>query len=420
MKTIRIPWQPTANSGARRRRCNPYVALAIFLLAALSGAAAQGEAASSSERAAQKPSSALKANKELAATLEKLNALKTWFSDAEKKRALWQQDIQSADREVAQLGRKVADLKDAEREIEKKQAQLAREAKALDDKRATERVRIAEHLNAAFRMSGQDFFKLLLNQENPEQFDRMIRYHQYFSTERGKTLQGYRDTLAAIETNRADAALASAKLKAQQAATAEEQKVFSNQLEERKKLVAGLDRSTRSKEAERKRLNRDSARLRDLLTELAKRSEKADGQEFAALKGSLPWPTKGTLRSRFGQPRADGRLRWQGSYMVTEAGEIIRSVHRGKVVFAEWLRGFGLLTIVDHGNGYMSLYGYADVLLKAPGDRVESGEQIANSGRSGGQDQDGLYFEIRKDGKPVDPAAWLGSQTATGTLANAD
>lgn len=351
--------------------------------------------------------SPLGANRELAATVEKLNALKVWFNDAEKKRALWQQDIQAADREVARLGLKVSQLRQDAKRIEKDQNKLQSEAEALELKRQEEGKRIAEHLNAAYRMSGQDFFKLLLNQENPEQFDRMIRYHQYFSTERGKTLQNYRATLADIERNREAAAQAEEQLKIQRKAAADEQSVYLAELDQRKALVAGLDRSTRGKKAEQKRLEQDRERLKKLLTQLVKQSEKADGQEFAARKGALAWPTVGTLQHGYGAPRADGRLRWQGNYIETEAGAIIRSVHRGRVVFAEWLRGFGLLTIVDHGNGYMSLYGYADVLHKQPGDRVESGEQIANSGRSGGQNADGLYFEIRKDGKPVDPSSWL-------------
>ncbi len=352
-------------------------------------------------------SSALRTNKELAATVEKLNALKVWLTDAEKQRALLQQDIQKADREVARLGLELAELQRAVAEIETQKSALAKKSTILEQQRQTEGRRISQHLNAAYRMSGQDFFKLLLNQENPEQLDRMIRYHQYFSTERGKILQGFRATLSAIETNRQEIEANALQLINQRQATAAQQAVFTTELDERKQLIANLDRATRNKQAEQQRLEQDRVRLQSLLQELAKRAEKADGQEFATRRGQLPWPTAGTQKNVFGEPRADGRLRWQGNYIVTKPGEIIRSVHRGRVVFAEWLRGFGLLTIVDHGNGYMSLYGYADVLLKQPGDRVESGEQIANSGRSGGQNADGLYFEIRKDGKPVDPSRWL-------------
>jgi len=344
---------------------------------------------------------------ELAATLAKLNELEDWLNDAEKKRALLQQEIQGADQQVARLGLKVAELKDSAKAVEATQKALAREAATLAKKRQTEGERIAEHLNAAYRMSDHDFFKLLLNQESPEQFDRMIRYHQYFSTERGKILQGYRATLASIELNQTKAQTAEAELTRQRAAATQEQKIFLSQKNARKRLIAKLLSTTQSKEAEQQRLRHNSERLRKLLEQLGKNKKQSAGKEFAARKGKLGWPTQGTLQNQFGESRADGRLKWQGSYIVTEPGAIIRAVHRGEVIFAEWLRGFGLLTIVDHSNGYLSLYGYADVLLKEPGDRVESGEQIANSGRSGGQDSDGLYFEIRKDGSPINPSQWL-------------
>jgi len=351
--------------------------------------------------------STLTANKELATIVERLNALKTWFNEAERKRAEFQEEIRSADKEVALLGRKVADLQSAARAIEAKQAALSAEAQELEQRRKQEGERISEHVNAAYRMSGQDFFKLLLNQENPEQFERMIRYHQYFSNARGKVLAGYRETLAALETNRNEVAATEQKLQAQRRATSAEQQALASRISERKQMLAGLETETRSNEVQRKRLLADRSRLHELLRELASRAEKSDGQDFAARKGALPWPVRGEVLSSFGQSRADGRLRWHGAYIGTEPGAQVRAVHRGRVVFAEWLRGFGLLTIVDHGNNYMSLYGYADVLLKQPGDRVESGEQIANSGRSGGQNADGLYFEIRQAGNPVDPALWL-------------
>jgi len=352
---------------------------------------------------------------ELAETLKELNALDVWLTQAEKQRAQWQQELQRSDREVARLGLKVAELQDAAKASASTQAELAREAVTLAQQREYAGKRIAEHLNAAYRMSDHDFFKLLLNQETPEQFDRMIRYHDYFSAERGKVLQGYRQTLAAIELNQAKAAATQEALHNQQTAAKEQQRAFIAQQSERKQLIAKLASNVRSKQAQQTKLQQDSKRLRTLLQQLSRRSQQnpqqraqqKDGQEFADRKGKLAWPTRGRLQNGFGEPRAEGRLKWQGSYIVTDPGSIIRAVHRGKVIFAEWLRGFGLLTIVDHGNGYLSLYGYADVLLKEPGDRVESGEQIANSGRSGGQDTDGLYFELRKDGRPINPTQWL-------------
>jgi septal ring factor EnvC (AmiA/AmiB activator) len=126
-----------------------------------------------------------------------------------------------------------------------------------------------------------------------------------------------------------------------------------------------------------------------------------------ARKGNLPWPLRGRVTNAFGQSRADGRLTWHGMLIAADEGTEVKAVFRGRVVFANWLRGFGLLTIIDHGGGYMSLYGHADVLLKTVGDWTESGEVIARAGKSGGQQLSGLYFEVRQKGVARDPIAWL-------------
>ena len=157
----------------------------------------------------------------------------------------------------------------------------------------------------------------------------------------------------------------------------------------------------------REALLQDQQRLQALFTELQRRSPGLDATDFAARKGSLPWPLEGVPVSRFGQPRADGRLQWHGLLLRAEPGTPVRAVHRGRVVFADWLRGFGLLTIVDHGDGYMTLYGHAEVLAKRPGDMVESGEVIARAGQSGGARTSGLYFEIRRHGDATDPLQWV-------------
>ena len=350
------------------------------------------------------------ANKELSAVVERLNALKRWFNEAEEKRSRWAGELKKADTAVAKLGLRVVGLTKAQGAIESRLTTLSDQSRELAKKRATEERTIAEHLNAAYRMSGQDFFKLLMNQEHPQDLDRMIRYHQYFSAARSETLADYQATLAAIAKNSVQAAAERDNLVEQKAKVAGEQKAFLAQRSERERLLAQLDEETKSHSAEQAKLEADRNRLQELLAVLAERATQLDGQEFLERQGNLPWPSVGELTHKFGQARAEGRLRWQGNYYTTNAGAPIRAVHRGKVVFAEWLRGFGLLTIVDHGDGYMSLYGYADVLLKRPGDWVESGEPIANSGRSGGQTADGVYFEIRKSGKAVDPGKWLVTQ----------
>ena len=131
------------------------------------------------------------------------------------------------------------------------------------------------------------------------------------------------------------------------------------------------------------------------------------GGAFSAARGKLPWPVNGRLLARFGDARgSDARAKWDGVMISANPGTQVRAVHGGRVVFADWLRGAGLLVILDHGNGYLSLYGHNQSLLKSAGDIVKAGEAISTVGDSGGQDAAGLYFAIRQQGRPADPSQW--------------
>jgi septal ring factor EnvC (AmiA/AmiB activator) len=129
-------------------------------------------------------------------------------------------------------------------------------------------------------------------------------------------------------------------------------------------------------------------------------------EAFARLRGKLAWPVAGRVVARFGQTRAGG-VKWDGVLVATERGAPVRAIHSGRVVYADWLPGLGLLTIVDHGEGYLSLYGYNERLYRSVGERVDPGDTIAAAGDSGGRNQPELYFEIRKGGRPIDPQPWF-------------
>ena len=195
--------------------------------------------------------------------------------------------------------------------------------------------------------------------------------------------------------------------KTRQTEFAARQSALVKERDQRKALIAELDAEAESKSTERGRLSADRQRLEMLLAELTRRVSELDGSQFLARKGSLPWPLIGALHSTFGRPRADGRLVWHGMVVAADEGQPVTAVFRGRVIFADWLRGFGLLTIIDHGSGFMTLYGHADSLTKTAGELVESGEVVARAGRSGGQSVSGLYFEVRQKGAARDPLRWL-------------
>ena len=342
--------------------------------------------------------------------VERLNALDTWFSDAEKKRVRWLQEVRNKDTEVAEVSRRVDRAAAAVDEVRAELKTLQQEQSRLQSQRAVQARRIGDHLAAAYRMSGQDFVKLLLNQESPETFDRMMRYHRYFSEVRMAALADYEQTLAALERNRVQLVDREAEASSRQEALRVRQVELEAEREERKQLLVRLEAEAEDKNAQRDRLSADRERLESLLAELLRRSQTLDGRAFAERKGGLTWPVTGRILHGFGQPRADGRLAWHGIMISAAEGTEIQAVFRGRVVFADWLRGFGLLTILDHGGGYMTLYGNADLLTKKVGDWVESGETVAQAGRSGGQTSSGLYFEVRQNGEARDPVVWLGKR----------
>ena len=339
--------------------------------------------------------------------VEQLNDLDTWFGDADKKRVRWLQEVQEKDQEVARVSRRVDDAERSVSEIRQELSELEREQDLLQARRAEQARHIADHLATAYRMSGEDFVKLLLNQESPETFDRMMRYHRYFSDARMAALVDYRNTLDALEENQALLEARAEEEQMRQQTLSNGQAALESERDERKKLLARLDAEAEDKAVERERLKADRNRLESLLAELQRRAQTLDGKAFAARKGALVWPVKGRVLNGFGQSRAEGRLAWHGIMVGAEEGTEIRAVFRGRVVFADWLRGFGLLTIVDHGSGYMTLYGHAEQVTKNVGDWVESGEAIARAGRSGGQSRSGLYFEVRQNGEARDPISWL-------------
>lgn len=344
---------------------------------------------------------------QLKQVVEQLNALDQWFSEAGKTRAIWLVELQRADNGIAQLNHQVADIRKRLTLINTELDTLQTRQTELQNQRQTQAALIVEHVGAAYRLTGQDFLKQLLNQESPDEFARMIRYHRHFSESRLAVMQEYQDTLVQLDATNQQLLEQQAQQQSQQQLLVGEQRNLSSERQDRAKLIDELDVETQSKSADYESLKRDRQRLEQLLAELRRRAVELDGTAFARAKGSLPMPVRGPIRHAFGGQRADGRLRWHGIDIAAEEGTPVTAIYRGRVIFADWLRGFGLLTILDHGSGYMTLYGHADVLYKKVDDWVESGEVIAGAGNSGGTRDSGIYFEVRHKGEPKDPISWV-------------
>lgn len=344
---------------------------------------------------------------------ERLNALDSWLDDAGKRLAEQQAEVAKADRAVADAGQRARKLNQRIRGAATDVARLRSARANLDAERERHTALLAAHLRNAWRHSGQDVVKLLLNGEDPALAERLVRYSGYLSKARSKTLQALRENAQALAANRQQRTREQANLHAARQALTNERKALLTKRDAQREAAASLRADLARRGQERQRVLANRQRLRQLVTELEQTTVPPLSPGSRERKTPPPaavgfaWPVEGRLTRRFGEGRAGGRMRWQGMYFEASLGAEVRAIASGRVVFADWLRGFGMLLVIDHGAGRMSLYGHADALFKSPGDRVEVGETVASVGQSGGQNETGLYLEVRENGEPVDPAAWL-------------
>ena len=282
---------------------------------------------------------------------------------------------------------------------------------------------LAGQIRAAYAMGQKEKLKLLLNQQDPALSSRMMVYFNYFNKERLKKLTEIEAAVQRLDQLDKQKKTETELLEQDLEQKKSEQSALDEARKQRNELLVQIGNDFSSSEQQLSQLQESENRLKSLMAslpitkeELAVDAEQAkefslDGDDsselksdFSTLKGKLPWPVSGRLAQKFGSPRSEGA--WDGVLIDAREGMEIKAVTRGKVVYAEWLRGYGLLTIIDHGQGYMTLYAFNQSLYKRMGDLVEAGDVIASVGQSGGRSQAGLYFGIRKKGVPIDPLEW--------------
>ncbi len=289
--------------------------------------------------------------------------------------------------------------------------QLQREERKLQKSVAEQRGFLAGQVRAAYAMGRQEYLKILLNQQSPSTVGRVVTYYDYLNKARSERIDKLSRTINKLERVRDEVETEAKRLKRLRDQRASEKTKLEKSRRERKLVVNKLRREINSKDQRLSGMRQDEAQLKELIRALSDAlsdipAEPGNRKPFASLKGKMKWPTSGPILYSYGSPRPLGKLRWNGVMIGAKQGQEVKAVSRGRIAFADWLRGYGLLIIIDHGDGYMSLYGHNRSLFKEAGDWVEAGEPIASVGDSGGVDQVGLYFEIRKDGHPTNPVRW--------------
>jgi len=350
------------------------------------------------------------AESQLKRVLLDINQLQQQLEDSRSEQKGEQNRLRELDLQIQQVNLETRELAQQQNlhleELARLEAQKDAFLNSLDQQQA----QLAEQLRAAYRLGRQSRLQLLLNQDSPAQMGRTLAYYDYINRSQIDRIAGLREALATLDSMQKPIDEELLRLEI----VRKEQQILLDKLDQQRKdrqlLLAGLADRIDHEELELQELQRNRQDLETLITRLA--DVLADippdlGQHLSisGQKGRVPMPVFGPVRYAFGQARAAG-LRWQGWLIGAAAGTNVSTVAYGRVAFADWLRGYGLLIIIDHGEGFMSLYGHNESLLHEAGDWVEPGQAISVVGISAGNDQ-GLYFELRKNGKVVDPAVWL-------------
>lgn len=326
--------------------------------------------------------------------------------DTNKQRSAIEQKLKADDLAIANVTKRINNI---ERDLIVTQAEilsLQAEKDRLTQAKNRQEQLLAKQLRSAYTAGQHDYLKLLLNQDKTDKIQRTLSYYQYLNQARIKEITDFNQTIAQlleVSTQHQTKIETLDTLKNQQIL---ESKSLNANKKQRSKTLNTLSKQLLSSQQLLDKLKAEENNLNQALNKLAAIIKaEIDLTGLSKLKNRLSWPVKGKLSHSFGSKK-QGYLTWKGVLISAPISRQVNTIHNGTVLFSDWLKGYGLLTVIDHGSGYMSLYAHNQTLLKSIGDRVETGEPIALVGQSGGQTSPGLYFEIRHQGKALNPNLW--------------
>lgn len=339
-----------------------------------------------------------------------IEAIQDWLNSAANNRTTQEQSLRLVTTQIDSLSFEIAANTRTISDLSSHLAELNTRSTTLEVQKIAYEDQLRSALRASYRSGQESYLKVLLNQEDPALSARMLQYFERFNRQRSKQIQAFRKTIEEIAAVRIETEQTSLALAAQQDELTEQQLALKSDQDSRSALLKELDSSIASRSSELGQLQQDRQRLEELIEKIAEAIASIPAPDqltpFAQAKGSMPLPLNGQIGSRFGASYSDGNLHRQGVIMLAELGSPVRAIHPGRIVFADWLRGSGLLVIVDHGEGYLSLYANNQALAKSKGDWVNRGEALATAGSNAGTGDAGIYFEIRHNGTAQDPLLW--------------
>ncbi|MDO6681890.1 peptidoglycan DD-metalloendopeptidase family protein [Oceanobacter sp. 5_MG-2023] len=347
----------------------------------------------------------------LQALKQDIAKLQQWLNEASAEHSKLSESLRNTDQDIGAITRKIEETRRLLKEEQDRLKKLRQDQAQLNELRSWHTLRLKEQLQAAYRLGGDSPIKMLLNQDDSQQAQRMLSYFGYFNRARMEEINHTLSELTRLEHIADEIIAQEQQLQRTQQSLDQKNRQLTQQKKKQNRLLAQLSQQMTSEKSTLARKQADRKRLESLFDEVQtlveKSPRKQDVRPFKALKRSLPRPLAGRIIAAYGNPNTGGVGRWEGWLIAAPEGTNIQAVHHGRVVYSDWLRGFGLLMILDHGDGYMTLYAHNQTLMYDVGAWVNQGDVIGAVGRSGGLQEPRLYFEIRHRGKPLDPAAWL-------------
>jgi septal ring factor EnvC (AmiA/AmiB activator) len=326
----------------------------------------------------------------------------------------WEQHSEALQKTEKKIGDFARRIRVTQQSLNRQKRRLA----DLENRRADARLHLDQHraslegqIQAGYVMGQQDKLKILLNQQDPAVVSRVMVYYDYLNSARVQQMKTINQSLRQLQSVEREIAQEEQRLQQLLSKNNNQKQQLEATRSGREQIIVKLNKHLKDKGDELDSLKSDEKQLQSLLAEILQALsdiplDSTAHVPFNTRKGKLPWPSRGRLAASFGSKRKLGKLKWDGVLIAAPQGREVRAIHHGRVAFADWLRGFGLLLIIDHGDGYMSLYGHNQSLFKETGEWVEPGEVVAQVGNSGGRSSAGVYFGIRHNGQPINPIHW--------------
>lgn len=367
---------------------------------------------------------------DLSAVRERLEAITRELNEAEQSRSEAVDQLRDSERAISETNRKLHELNAARDDVKQSLKELSNQSESTRSKINKQQDAIARILRQQYMHGSADPLRLLIANEDPNAVARQVRYLSYVSRARADLIAALKDNLSTLQRLTESTKERNTELAQIEKRHGEERLALERERADRQKILSNVAEQISQRRQEFANLKKDEGRLTQLLEKIARamaeqrKARKAkpkplrdrtkqsapepepNNTTFDLLRGRGKLPVMGELVSRFGGPRSQAGFSGKGVFIRAAAGEDVKAVADGQVVFADWLRGFGNMVIVDHGGGYMSLYGNNEAMLKRAGDTVRTGETIGTVGASGGSQETGVYFEIRHQGRPIDPLHW--------------